>query len=241
MAANGVECSAFLTKGTVPVVSPIPPFATTGTVPFSAMQLSQAHRGFFESESGHRQNFCRVWQFGHSLRGAFPILSAIKIPRSGSELRSPEGGSSDSEIHHFWHHYLVGFAFAQPNLRTSTQSTNLHEPGTTSSGLLTPGRRLGSQRDLRTRRGSLIGERDPGIGHGEQNGFMRRVAHLSCQQQTFDRVVAILVFRHRPAPRTHLQSGNPAAPWFVPIGAPVLYQRNEIANSGLRGEAADNG
>src|SRR6266567_1407784 len=126
MAANGVECSAFLTKGTVPVVSPIPPFATTGTVPFSAMQLSQAHRGFFESESGHRQNFCRVWQFGHSLRCAFPILSAIKIPRSESELRSSEGGSSDSEIHHFWHHYLVGFAFAQPNLRTSTQSTNLH-------------------------------------------------------------------------------------------------------------------
>ena len=138
MAANGVECSAFLTKGTVPVVSPIPPFATTGTVPFSAMQLSQAHRGFFESESGHRQNFCRVWQFGHSLRGAFPILSAIKIPRSGSELRSPEGGSSDSEIHHFWHHYLVGFAFAQPNLRTSTNRERLQAGSSPPGAVLVP-------------------------------------------------------------------------------------------------------
>ena len=60
-------------------MSPIPPFATTGTVPFSAMQLSQAHRGFFESESGHRQNFCRVWQFGHSLRYAlFPFRQPSK-------------------------------------------------------------------------------------------------------------------------------------------------------------------
>jgi hypothetical protein len=50
MAANGVHQPAFLAKGTVPVVSPIPPFATAGTVPFRAPLFSQEHHGFFESE-----------------------------------------------------------------------------------------------------------------------------------------------------------------------------------------------
>jgi hypothetical protein len=39
---------------------------------------------------------------------------------------------------------------------------------------------------------------------------MRRIAHLFCQQPAFDRVVTILVFRHRPGPRTRWQSWEPS-------------------------------
>src|SRR6266566_8813416 len=126
MAANGVECSAFLTKGTVPVVSPIPPFATTGTVPSVRCNCRRRIGAFSSPNRGIDRIFAECGNSATHSGAHFLILSAIKIPRSGSELRSSEGGSSDSEIHHFWHHYLVGFAFAQPNLRTSTQSTNLH-------------------------------------------------------------------------------------------------------------------
>ncbi len=63
---------------TVPVVSPIPPFATAGTIPFSATRFSPAHQGFFGSESGHRQKL--------SLRGS---LIGKRDPRIGH--RRPAG------------------------------------------------------------------------------------------------------------------------------------------------------
>jgi hypothetical protein len=51
MTAKGIHCRAFREKGTVPVVSPIPPFATTGTVP-SVHHDSRKRRAFSSPNLG---------------------------------------------------------------------------------------------------------------------------------------------------------------------------------------------
>src|SRR6266513_4457966 len=69
-------------------VSPNPPFATTGTVPFSAPPSSLSRRDFFKSELGHRQDSLigfamRTHKRGSRMRLVVLVSAVILTPAYG--------------------------------------------------------------------------------------------------------------------------------------------------------------